>query len=222
MAFTMELESNNHLPFLEILLIKKPDGYLGHRVFRKSTHMDLYLHSASHHHPSQKIGVLKTLAMKPYWICDEENLGPKLDHLCDIFRLKGYSSKQISRALNQTKLLFLSKAKPPQPLPPPIAALPYIEGISQKISKNPLKRGLRCTFKPLSTLKLQIPSLKDLIGVFLASGVYKIVCSCSAPYIAETSRSFSTRLSIVLTLGMTKSLSLPLPTTLPQANTTFA
>lgn len=60
-SFTKEIESDNQLPFLDVLLLKKSNGSIGHKVYCKATHTDLYLHSSSHHHPSQKFGVLKTL-----------------------------------------------------------------------------------------------------------------------------------------------------------------
>ncbi|XP_071450589.1 uncharacterized protein [Hetaerina americana] len=51
--FTMETEKNKRLPFLDILIERKRDGSLGHQVFRKPTHTDLYLNGRSHHHPAQ-------------------------------------------------------------------------------------------------------------------------------------------------------------------------
>jgi hypothetical protein len=35
--FTMELEENMRIMFLGVLIIRKPDGSLGHKVFRKKT-----------------------------------------------------------------------------------------------------------------------------------------------------------------------------------------
>jgi hypothetical protein len=52
--FTMEVEQNGSLPFLDVLVSRRPDGSLGHSVYRKSTHTDLYLHAKSEHHPAQK------------------------------------------------------------------------------------------------------------------------------------------------------------------------
>jgi hypothetical protein len=52
--FTMETEKDGHLPFLDIDIYCKPDGSLGHRVYRKPTHTNLYLHANSHHHLSNK------------------------------------------------------------------------------------------------------------------------------------------------------------------------
>ncbi|XP_055856163.1 uncharacterized protein LOC129919329 [Episyrphus balteatus] len=61
--FTMEIEENNTLAFLDVKVIKNQDGTLGHTVYRKNTHTDRYLHAASHHHPeyigSEYIGETK-------------------------------------------------------------------------------------------------------------------------------------------------------------------
>jgi hypothetical protein len=37
------------------------DGSIGHSIYRKCTHTDIYLHAKSYHHPSQKHRVLATL-----------------------------------------------------------------------------------------------------------------------------------------------------------------
>ena len=52
--FTMEIEEDGHLPFLDIDIYKKADGSLGHKVYRKPTHTNLYLHQLSQHHPANK------------------------------------------------------------------------------------------------------------------------------------------------------------------------
>jgi len=51
--FTMDIEENGKLLFLDVLISKKADT-LGHQVYRKPTHTDRYLHAESHHHPAQK------------------------------------------------------------------------------------------------------------------------------------------------------------------------
>jgi hypothetical protein len=55
--FTMEKEES-HLPFLDIDVYRKTDGSLGHKVYHKPTHTNLYLHQNSHHHPAHKQPVL--------------------------------------------------------------------------------------------------------------------------------------------------------------------
>jgi hypothetical protein len=40
---TMKTETEGHLPFLDIDIYRRPDGSLGHKVYCKSTHTNLYL-----------------------------------------------------------------------------------------------------------------------------------------------------------------------------------
>jgi hypothetical protein len=52
----MEIESDGDIFFLDIdiLVYRRPDGSLGHIVYRKLTHTNLYLNAKSHHHPVNK------------------------------------------------------------------------------------------------------------------------------------------------------------------------
>jgi hypothetical protein len=50
--FTMETESEGHLPFVDIYIYRRPDSSLGNKVYCKPTHTNLYLNAGSHHHPS--------------------------------------------------------------------------------------------------------------------------------------------------------------------------
>ena len=50
--FTMEEEDNGSISFLDVLVTRKKYGTLGHKVFRKKTHTESYLHADSHHHPA--------------------------------------------------------------------------------------------------------------------------------------------------------------------------
>ena len=102
--FTMELEVNESIPFLDVLLTRKDDGTLGHRVFRKKTHTKSYLRADSHHHPSQKIGVLNTLGIRASRISDSEHLREENNHLTSIFKNIGYKSKDIKNVLKRTMI----------------------------------------------------------------------------------------------------------------------
>ncbi|KAL3286648.1 hypothetical protein HHI36_001147 [Cryptolaemus montrouzieri] len=58
--FTIELEENNKLPFLDVL-VTKSQNRLRHAVYRKPTHTNRYLNARSHHHPTQIQGVANTI-----------------------------------------------------------------------------------------------------------------------------------------------------------------
>ena len=94
----MELEENNSIPFLDVLVSKKYDGSLSHHGFHKKTHIEQYLHDDSHHHPSQKIRVINTLAFCALIICDDEHLDQQEQHLIKIFEDRGYKKWHVEEA----------------------------------------------------------------------------------------------------------------------------
>ena len=53
--FTYEEETEEKLPFLDTLIIKKEDGTVKLLVYRKTTHTDQYLNYKSHHPLHQKL-----------------------------------------------------------------------------------------------------------------------------------------------------------------------
>ena len=59
--FTMELEENGSLPFLDTLLMTRNDGGLDVAVYRKPTHINRYLQFSSHHPSGIKRSVASSL-----------------------------------------------------------------------------------------------------------------------------------------------------------------
>ncbi|XP_046400884.1 uncharacterized protein LOC124167130 [Ischnura elegans] len=90
--FTMELEKEHQLSFLDVLVKRKGNGRLGHSVYRKPTHTDRYLNAASHHHPSQKSSLVATLVNRAYKICDSDSIASEKKHLTSALLRNGYSA----------------------------------------------------------------------------------------------------------------------------------
>lgn len=88
--FTMELEQEGSLPFLDILVSMKDDGSLERKVYRKNTHTNLYLKSNSHHHTAQKIAVLSKLVHRAKMISDSQHLEDEMDLLKATFFENSY------------------------------------------------------------------------------------------------------------------------------------
>ncbi|XP_046976615.1 uncharacterized protein LOC124542804 [Vanessa cardui] len=180
--FTMELEANNSLAFLDILIIKNPDNTLSHTVYRKPTHTNKYLNGDSHHHPSQLATVGKSLFQRAHHLCDAEHLEDEL--------------RQVKLALHQNKLPVprqhrRSRIKPPTVERQP-AFLPYVKGVTDRIG-NILKRAsIKTVYKPHKKVSQFLRPIKSNIPLQTA-GVYKLECECGLSYIGQTKRSIGTR-----------------------------
>ena len=70
--FTYEQEKDGSIPFLDTLIIRKPDGSVKLCIYRKKTHTDQYLQFSSHHPLHQKLGVIRTLLDRNDSIVTEE------------------------------------------------------------------------------------------------------------------------------------------------------
>jgi hypothetical protein len=83
--FTMEIDKNDDLPFLDIDIYRKTDGSLGYKVYRKPTHTNLYLQQRSHHHLANKQSALTSLTHRDKILCDQDSLPQELDFLTSVF-----------------------------------------------------------------------------------------------------------------------------------------
>jgi hypothetical protein len=186
--FTMGMERDGRVPFLDIDIYRRPNGSLGHRVYRKPTHTNLYLNSSSHHHPSNKHAVLSTLVHRARALCDQESLHGELVFLGDIFRQNGYIDRQIRRALNPPLRVGQSDEKPDS-----VAFLPYVGTIFNCITRVLAWHNIKSVGLPPRKLSGFLLPVKDDLGL-RTPGVYSIPCECGQVYIGQTGRSVDTRL----------------------------
>ena len=143
--FTKEFEENNELPFLDTLVIRKQDGGIAHKVYRKKTHTEQYLHALSHHHPNQKLGVLNTLFTRALRISDNDHLESEQEHLRNVFMSNGYNLTQINKALDRTTKTQENRPRASskeKKVGDHKAFLPYIQGTTDKIAKHLKKKNI--------------------------------------------------------------------------------
>ena len=127
----MVIENVNSIPFLYVRIYLLPDGSISHQVYKKKNHTNRYLNASSHHHPSQKSVVLKTLVTRVIRISSPHFLKNEQAHLTKTLLSNGYSLSlsQINQAFRAT-----SKPKPKFPL-----AIPFLRLSSPcLITKAPL------------------------------------------------------------------------------------
>ncbi|XP_046407905.1 uncharacterized protein LOC124172509 [Ischnura elegans] len=193
--FTMEMEKDRRIPFLDVIVNRRIDGSLGHEIYRKPTHTDRYLIAHSRHHPSQKASLVATLLHRAYKLLDAESLAKEKEHLITTLKRNGYNRKMILKRTAQVEKRHRTRGKEKQPSEKPetYAHIPYVAATSEKISRI-LKKNIVTRFKCVTKINQIIPKPKHKIPNNLNEGVYRIPCSCGKSYIGETCRSIKIRL----------------------------
>ena len=133
--------------------------------------------------------------LKSFRIVDSEHIKKEKDQLKEVFTNIGYKPKAIMKTLGKThnKSLTGLKTSDNKTNTNPRAYLPYIQGMTYKISRILNKNNTTTSFKPLETIKKRMISVKDPVDHTQFRGVYKIPCSCKIDYIGEMGHSFHTR-----------------------------
>jgi hypothetical protein len=165
----------------DVLVSRRLDETLGHTVYRKSTHMNLYLHAKSKHHPAQKRAVLTTLIGRAKTLCDSYSLGK------DTFQRYGYSKSEIRQALHPKQ-----KPEPKNNKPTGTAVLPYQQVVSNKIGRLLIKYNIKTVHVPKKKNRQLFRPANDDLGLKIP-GVYRIPCECGKVYIGQTGRSIEAR-----------------------------
>jgi hypothetical protein len=149
LQFTIELEENRRLPFLDTVTIRS-NGKVEVDIYRKPTHTDKYLHYDSHHPKQHKLSVLNTLLDRAEKI-PSSNRGKRRErkHVFKVLRDNGYPFKFIQSYDIMRKRLLTnntngnlhttdvnnSRANPADCAAPSFVVLPYVKGITEKISQ---------------------------------------------------------------------------------------
>lgn len=180
--FTMELEADCSLAFLDVLVIRNPNGTLGHTVYRKKTHTDRYLNGESHHHPCQLSTVGKSLLQRAHRICDKDHLPAELQHVRRVLR---ENKLQVPRLRRRGRVKPATVERVP-------AILPFVRGVTDKIGSILKRASINTYYKPPRKIHQFMRSVKDRIPLQEA-GVYQLDCECGSSYIGQTKRSIAER-----------------------------
>ncbi len=196
--FTVEVERDGRLPFLDTLLQRRNDGSLDVTVYRKPTHTDRYLDFKSHHPSHVKRGLVRCLYDRARSITTrQDNLKKKEFHLAEVLKQNGYPSTFVcSSSIPSRRDVEITEA----PLPeegrrPPLVMLPHTEGVSEDIRWVCRKFGLKDVFRSGLSSRSMLTRVKDTLAMEKRSKVvYQIPCSCGKKYIGETVRRLETRM----------------------------
>ena len=198
--FTYEEEENKSLPFLDTLVERKPDGSLTTKVYRKKTHTNQYLNFTSHHPTNQKLGVIRSLIDRKESIVSDPEEQEKEESMIDnALRMCNYPEWSLDLAKKQQKEKSekeKQKKKENSERSKGLVVLPYVKGLSKRISRSLGKHNIQVAMKPAKTLRKILVHPKDKIEKTSNVGVvYEIPCvNCDKKYIGETGRRLDTRI----------------------------
>ncbi|XP_070579089.1 uncharacterized protein [Ptychodera flava] len=198
--FTYEQEKDGAIPFLDTLIIRKPDGTVKLCIYRKKTHTDQYLQFTSHHPLHQKLGVIRTLLDRNDSIVTEQHdRDIEEQHIRKALSTCGYPNwtiNKVKKDKSSPKPKCTSKKDKNSEKSRGLVVIPYVEGLSEKMARVFRKFGFSTAMKPHRTLRNILVHPKDkLLTNKKAEVVYEIPCAdCPKSYVGETGRSFGVRL----------------------------
>ena len=194
--FTMELEKDGSIPFLDTRVTRQVEGKLDVTVYRKPTHTDRYLHFGSHHPTHVKKGLVRCLYDRARSITKEaSNLKAEKAHLAGALQRNGYPTAFVKTASIESTPRERNPETEQGGGKPTIMMLPYVAGISERIRKACRSYDIRVVFRSGPTLRSMLTKVKDpLPAEKQANVVYEVPCTCGKVYIGETKRRLETRL----------------------------
>ena len=207
--FTVEDQrSDGAMPFLDILITPRREGYFSTSGYRKPTHTDLYLQWDSHHTLTSKYSVIGTLQHRAQTICSDPQLLHKEEqHLKSALKKCKYPTWALNKikmkSKNQDTNQAPTKRTNTNNQKKSHIVVPYYSGLSESIKNIGSKYGVEVYFKGGSTIKNFLMSPKDKDPIQKQSGViYRYQCDrvdCDEEYIGKSSRTFGERFKEHLT-----------------------
>ena len=142
--FTVEVESENKIVFLDTEITHQDNGSLSTTVYRKKTHTDQYLSFHSHHPISHKIAVLNTLYSRAESICStEQELEKERNHVKKVLRNNGYPERILAARTRKKE-----DKKKDKDTPKCTIVIPCVRNISECIRRILAPLKIRTCFRP--------------------------------------------------------------------------
>lgn len=194
--FTMELENNNEINFLDIN-IKKINNELKFNIYRKPTTTDTVIHKNSQQSWKIKMSAFHSLTHRLLnFPLNEEDYKNELSIIKQIAHNNGYNASLIDNMIKnkQNKIIKKLFYSVPNEKPKNYRFLNHIPKCSDRVSKKLNKLGCNTVTVNKQNIGKILVNNKTKIDKLNKSGVYKINCEdCAAVYIGQTGRNINTR-----------------------------
>lgn len=193
LQFTYEGENErNSIPFLDLLIIRNPNGSLSTKWYQKPQHKGRFIHFHSYVPYHQKTNFALNMIDRSKKLSSPQFHKECENRIVDLLLLNGYPHKLICKLLKHKK-----PDNPPDPNPQPTYySLPYVNNLSENLNKLLTKDNKDKKFaykkpKPMSSL---FSHTKDPVPKEMKSHlIYEIPCECEKSYFGHTISHLKTR-----------------------------
>jgi hypothetical protein len=201
--FTMEIEKNNEIPFLDLKISRKEDGKIEFSIYRKPTDTQLLIRNDSFHHQSHKHASLHSMIFRLFNIpMSETNFKKEWYYIQETAKLNGFDEKVVEKIYRKNErrktmgeITTLSKSRDNLEGRHYIG-IPFYGSLTEKIKRKLKKFNIDVGFKNQGTLSDFLGTTKDKEDCeSKKSGIYLLECEdCDSKYIGMTKRRIETRL----------------------------
>ncbi|XP_046435958.1 uncharacterized protein LOC124187815 [Neodiprion fabricii] len=193
--FTLEVENNGKLPFLDILIERSEDGDLITSWFKKPYSSRRILNFNSNHSLSQKLGVVKGFLNRAMRLSHVNKTKESIRMVRRLLSSNNYPNKVISkcekivseRIRNNIRSNNVNRNWS-------FSRFPYIKGLSPRLASLFRHTNCKLVFYNVFKVKDLFSRLKDKVEREDRSGlVYRIPCSCGKWYVGQTGQKLKAR-----------------------------
>ena len=205
LSFTMEVEANGRLPFLDVTVTKSCNSF-NTSVYRKPSNSNLTISFFSFCSFNFKLNSIKSLLSRAYGICSNYNLlHEEFQYIRNLFHMNGFGRQFIDKQIgNFLSKKFNSSCRAANDKQKLYFTLPYFGSQSDEL-RTEISKLMHSYFNNISfQLILCNPyklgnffTYKDKISKGMRSSlVYKYCCArCASEYVGSTSRALATRVA---------------------------
>ncbi|CAH8869519.1 unnamed protein product [Trichobilharzia szidati] len=195
--FTLEMENESSMHFLDVNLSRRTDGTLKRSIYRKLSWNGQLTNFYSWVPIGRKRNLIRSLATRIRRICSPDTVEDELYILRKILIENGFPPRFIDKNIHSNPKKRELSTVPKKIL---YMSLEFKGDLASDIMKRRISQSLKRTF-PAASLRIAFTSrpllfnnLKDKIPLLTNSMcVYQFTCSCGARYIGRSTRVLSKR-----------------------------
>lgn len=197
LQFTIEVEKDDKIPFLDCMLHRQKNGLIKTNWFHKNTWSGRYLNFHSHLPFNYKRNTIMILTDKVLKLADRTFHDENFKLIVETLKKNGYPEKLITSTMEKTIQQNAKPSNKTKNSKEKFVSVPYIKGVFEKIKPLFEKENIKVVGKGSNNLKKNMFSqIKDKIPINKQSHViYSVKCSCDSVYVGQTMRHLEKRIA---------------------------